>query len=104
MHGGGPQIEELLETARVESRFHEGLRITDTATMNYVAMALSQVNLARTASLNHAGLPVSDSRAGRIGLVGRAHWASLGPSAQARRPPCAPRSSRSLWANGSRRS
>ena len=57
VHGGGPQIEELLETARVESRFHEGLRITDTATMNYVAMALCHVNLLVTASLNHAGVP-----------------------------------------------
>ncbi len=57
VHGGGPQIEDLLETAQVESRFHEGLRITDTVTMNYVAMALSHVNLLVTAALNHAGVP-----------------------------------------------
>ena len=56
VHGGGPQIEELLETARVESRFHEGLRITDTLTMSYVAMALGHVNLLITAAMNHAGL------------------------------------------------
>jgi len=56
VHGGGPQIEELLETARVESRFHEGLRITDTLTMSYVAMALGHVNLLITVAMNHAGL------------------------------------------------
>jgi acetylglutamate kinase len=56
VHGGGPQIEELLETARVESRFHEGLRITDTLTMSYVAMALGHVNVLMTAALNHAGV------------------------------------------------
>lgn len=56
VHGGGPQIDELLETAKIESRFHEGLRITDTVTMNYVAMALSHVNLLVSAALNHAGV------------------------------------------------
>jgi acetylglutamate kinase len=56
VHGGGPQIEELLETANIESRFHEGLRITDTITMNYVAMALGHVNVLVTAALNHAGV------------------------------------------------
>lgn len=63
VHGGGPQIEELLEAANVESRFHEGLRITDTVTMNYVAMALSRVNLLVTAAFNQAGVPC-------VGLTG----------------------------------
>lgn len=56
VHGGGPQIEDLLETAGVESRFHEGLRVTDTLTMSYVAMALGHVNLQLCAAMNHAGL------------------------------------------------
>jgi acetylglutamate kinase len=43
VHGGGPQISQLLATVGVESRFHEGLRITDSTTMGYVAMALGQV-------------------------------------------------------------
>ena len=56
VHGGGPQIASLLETAGVPSRFHEGLRVTDDRTMAYVAMALGYVNLHVVAALNHAGL------------------------------------------------
>ncbi|MBW4078507.1 MAG: acetylglutamate kinase [Acidobacteria bacterium] len=56
VHGGGPQIGELLDTAGVASRFVEGLRVTDTVTMMYVAMALQHVNLLITAGLAHNGL------------------------------------------------
>ena len=63
VHGGGPQIAALLETAGLESQFHHGLRITDPATMGYVAMALSYVNLRIVAALNEAGLA-------SIGLTG----------------------------------
>jgi acetylglutamate kinase len=56
VHGGGPQIASLLDAVGLTSHFHEGLRITDEATMEYVAMALSQVNLHLVAALNQAGL------------------------------------------------
>ncbi len=56
VHGGGPQIKDLLDRVGVESHFHEGLRITSELTMGYVAMALSHVNLRITAALNKAGL------------------------------------------------
>jgi acetylglutamate kinase len=56
VHGGGPQIAELLGSVGVESRFHEGLRVTDAQCMEYVAMALSRVNLHLCAALNQAGL------------------------------------------------
>jgi acetylglutamate kinase len=56
VHGGGPQIAALLAVAGLESRFHEGLRVTDVITMRYVAMALAGVNLAITVALNRAGL------------------------------------------------
>jgi acetylglutamate kinase len=56
VHGGGPQIASLLEVAGLESRFHEGLRVTDATTMRYVAMALAEVNRAITVALNRAGL------------------------------------------------
>lgn len=56
VHGGGPQIAALLASVGLESRFHEGLRITDSATMGYTSMALAQVNLLITAALNQAGL------------------------------------------------
>ncbi|HVA53493.1 MAG TPA: acetylglutamate kinase [Acidimicrobiales bacterium] len=56
VHGGGPQIQALLDAVGLESRFHEGLRVTDDDTMEIVAMALAQVNLRLVAALNRAGL------------------------------------------------
>jgi acetylglutamate kinase len=56
VHGGGPQIAALLDAVGLKSHFHQGLRVTDEATMEYVAMALSQVNLHLVAALNQAGL------------------------------------------------
>ncbi len=56
VHGGGPQIADLLDTAGLASRFVNGLRITDTVTMMYVAMALQHVNLLITAALSHNGV------------------------------------------------
>ncbi|MGI9430921.1 MAG: acetylglutamate kinase [Myxococcota bacterium] len=40
VHGGGPQIKETLERLGLESRFENGLRITDDATMEVVEMVL----------------------------------------------------------------
>jgi acetylglutamate kinase len=56
VHGGGPQIQALLDAVGRSSHFHEGLRVTDEMTMEYVAMGLSQVNVHLVAALNAAGL------------------------------------------------
>jgi acetylglutamate kinase len=56
VHGGGPQIAVLLQAVGMESTFVDGLRVTDAATMAFVAMALGHVNLEITAALNRAGL------------------------------------------------
>jgi len=56
VHGGGPQIGALLASVGIASRFHEGLRVTDARTMDYVAMALGHVNVAIVAAMNQAGL------------------------------------------------
>jgi len=40
VHGGGPQIGELLEKIGKESRFFEGMRVTDRETMDVVQMVL----------------------------------------------------------------
>lgn len=55
-HGGGPQIAALLDAVGEVGAFHEGLRVTDERTMEYVAMALSQVNVHLVAALQRAGL------------------------------------------------
>ncbi|MCP3999939.1 MAG: acetylglutamate kinase, partial [Gammaproteobacteria bacterium] len=40
VHGGGPQISDLLEKIGKESKFVDGMRVTDTETMDVVEMVL----------------------------------------------------------------
>jgi acetylglutamate kinase len=40
VHGGGPQIGALLEKLNIESHFVDGMRVTDSATMDVVEMVL----------------------------------------------------------------
>ena len=40
VHGGGPQIGALLDKLNIESRFVNGMRVTDSATMDVVQMVL----------------------------------------------------------------
>lgn len=41
VHGGGPQIDEMLEKMRIESKFIHGMRVTDKETMDIVEMVLA---------------------------------------------------------------
>lgn len=41
VHGGGPQISDMLARAGVQSRFIDGLRVTDAPTMEIAEMVLS---------------------------------------------------------------
>lgn len=41
VHGGGPQINEMLSRLNIESKFVNGLRVTDEATMQVVQMVLN---------------------------------------------------------------
>lgn len=40
VHGGGPQIGQMLDQLGIASRFRQGLRVTDQATMDVVEMVL----------------------------------------------------------------
>jgi acetylglutamate kinase len=40
VHGGGPQIGDLLEKLNIESRFVDGMRVTNSETMDVVEMVL----------------------------------------------------------------
>ena len=63
VHGGGPQIGKLLEELNIESRFVDGLRVTDSRTMDVVEMVLGgQVNKEIVSLLNrHQGKAVGIS-------------------------------------------
>ena len=41
VHGGGPQISSMLKRLSVQSRFEDGLRVTDDATVEVVEMVLA---------------------------------------------------------------
>jgi len=56
VHGGGPQIEDVLKQMGITSNFHNGLRITDAATMEVVEMVLvGKVNGDIVAAINLMG-------------------------------------------------
>ncbi len=56
VHGGGPDISAALKTYNVESRFINGLRYTDEATMNVAQMVLvGKTNKAVVSTLNAKG-------------------------------------------------
>jgi acetylglutamate kinase len=55
VHGGGPFITQRLMKAGVQSRFVDGLRVTDKATMKVVIEALSQLNHDIVRDINHFG-------------------------------------------------
>ena len=72
VHGGGPQISGLLKRLDIESRFKDGLRITDAATMDVVEMVLcGQVNKAVVAELAAHGVAAAGI-SGRDGGLFRA--------------------------------
>jgi len=56
VHGGGPQIGELLERLNIESKFIDGMRVTTEETMDVVEMVLGGlVNKEIVSLLNLAG-------------------------------------------------
>jgi acetylglutamate kinase len=56
VHGGGPQIGSLLKRLNIESHFVEGMRVTDTQTMDVVEMVLgATVNKEIVANINRHG-------------------------------------------------
>ncbi len=56
VHGGGPQINDMLTRLNIESTFSNGLRVTDAATMEVVQMVLNgQVNPQIVSALNTHG-------------------------------------------------
>jgi acetylglutamate kinase len=65
VHGGGPQINRLLDRLEIKPSYVQGMRVTDGETMNVVEMVLvGRVNKEIVGLINHSG-----GRA--VGLSGR---------------------------------
>lgn len=66
VHGGGPQINQMLNKLEIKSEFRQGHRVTDEATMNVVEMVLvgsvnkSVVNLINKTGAKAVGLSGKD--------------------------------------------
>lgn len=87
VHGGGPEINQMLDRLDIKSEFIDGLRVTDSQTMEIVEMVLGgKVNKEIVAGIHGSGgkavglsgkdgglihaRPVDDSgRMGQVGLV-----------------------------------
>jgi acetylglutamate kinase len=56
VHGGGPQIGQMLQRLGIKSSFVDGLRVTDSETMEVVEMVLAgTINKQLVAAINSAG-------------------------------------------------
>jgi acetylglutamate kinase len=86
VHGGGPQISDLMRRLGKEPQFVDGLRVTDEETVDIVRMALvGKVNREVVASVNQhgsyavglsgedAGLITVTARDEKLGFVGDVH-------------------------------
>jgi acetylglutamate kinase len=68
VHGGGPQIGEMLDRLSIESKFVNGMRVTDSKTMDAVEMVLGAtinkeiVNLINSAGGRAFGVTGKDGR------------------------------------------
>jgi acetylglutamate kinase len=55
VHGGGPQISQLIERLGLKSSFVRGMRVTDAATMEAVEMVLQRLNKEIVALISRNG-------------------------------------------------
>lgn len=55
VHGGGPQIGDMLKKLGVNSRFVRGMRVTDAQTMDVVEMVLGKINQEIVTLINNQG-------------------------------------------------
>jgi acetylglutamate kinase len=65
VHGGGPQIDQMLKRLAIEPKFRQGVRVTDAATMQVVEMVLGGTINKEIAAL------ISRHGAKAIGLSGK---------------------------------
>ncbi|XP_059461558.1 acetylglutamate kinase, chloroplastic-like [Corylus avellana] len=79
VHGGGPEINQWLKRVNIPPVFHEGLRVTDSQTMEIVSMVLvGKVNKQLVSLINRAGA----TAVGLSGMDGQLLTARPSPKSQ----------------------
>ena len=72
VHGGGPEINKMLEVVGIEPNFKNGLRVTDDATMEVVEMVLTgKVNKELVALINNNSADRGDGGGRAVGVCGK---------------------------------
>ena len=79
VHGGGPQIGDLLSRLGKESRFIQGMRVTDTETMDVVQMVLGGLVNKQIVNLIHRNGGRAIGLTGKDGELIRARKMTLAP-------------------------
>lgn len=79
VHGGGPQIGDLLARLGKESRFIQGMRVTDTETMDVVQMVLGGLVNKQIVNLIHRNGGRAIGLTGKDGELIRARKMTLNP-------------------------
>lgn len=79
VHGGGPQIGTLLEKLNIQSEFVDGMRVTDSATMDVVEMVLGGTVNKQIVSLINRNGGQAIGVTGKDGNLIRAKKLSLPP-------------------------
>jgi acetylglutamate kinase len=91
VHGGGPQIGELMARLGMQAEFRDGLRVTDADTLDIARMVLvGKVNRDIVGAINvhgplavglsgeDAGLITASAHPGELGFVGEVHSVNSG--------------------------
>src|SRR6187549_3305939 len=79
VHGGGRQVEKMLQKLGIESKFIEGRRETSPAAMEVVEMVLAgSMNKALASGLSEAGVPAVGISGRDTGLIRAALVPGLG--------------------------
>ena len=100
VHGGGPQITDLMRRLGKEPEFVDGLRVTDAETVDIVRMALvGKVNREIVASVNQHGSYAVGLSGEDAGLI-RVEPARPAARLRRRRPPHRPDDRRAAAARG----
>lgn len=80
VHGGGPQIGEMLDKLKIESNFVNGQRVTDKGTISVVEMVLSgSINKALVTAVAEAGGRAAGISGKDGGLICAKKFTSAGP-------------------------
>jgi acetylglutamate kinase len=70
IHGGGPQIDKMLDRLGIEAKFRHGVRVTDEATMEIVEMVLAgKINMEITDLINRHGGKAVGLSGKDVGLI-----------------------------------